>query len=720
MNFDMQRHEDCLMDRPWRRHFTRPDWPRRGESCAQTRRLTAILMWMLALLTHPAAAQVDCTGAPDLVLYNGVVLTMDADLPQAEAIAVAGDSITAVGSDSEVRALAVPGCGVRQVDLGGLTVLPGFNDSHAHWFSWREHICSVDGATTYPELETIMRMLSENGWTSISELNFGRPDHAPEHLNNAMDLAARAELPIRLNGYWGTLDDGTLLDVLADSGRTPSTFYHDRVRAPGVKMYVDDPFGTADILTQEQTTELVERAHAAGWQVAAHAVNESAVEKILTAYEHVIGAGSNAPYRHRIEHAVKVTDNQLGRMGEKGILASFQLLGPPDWPSQETFQTYISNTNPQWALRWQDFDEARSAGLETTGSTDAPFNDAPCDYSPFRVIYQAVTRQGYLDRLHADWELAQRLTIASSLRSLTRDGAYATFEENRKGTLTPGKWADLVVVSRNPLAVATPDELLDIAPLLTMVGGIMEYCDEAALSDFCQPSDYFQVDSLRITASAFLPGQTPDLAFDGVSATTWGAGAHPPQWISADVGEEIQVSSIELLVDQFPAGRTVHRIDARGGRPLDTFQTLVEFDGVTESDDRLTYTAPDDIGFYRHFRIHTTESPSWVAWKDIRIARRAPVSSDSTPHAPRFELEQNHPHPTGGETTFAFTLAEPSVVTLLIFDVLGREVARPVSGSFPAGRTEHRWSASDLANGVYFYRLEAGGRIQGRTLVVQR
>jgi len=100
----------------------------------------------------------------------------------------------------------------------------------------------VNKETTYPSLEEIMQMLSANGWTGISELNFGHPDYAPEHLINALDLDSRGELSVRLNGYWGTLDDVSLVNVLADSGRLPSNVYSQRIHAPGIKMYIEDLF----------------------------------------------------------------------------------------------------------------------------------------------------------------------------------------------------------------------------------------------------------------------------------------------------------------------------------------------------------------------------------------------------------------------------------------------------------------------------------------------
>jgi dihydroorotase-like cyclic amidohydrolase len=671
------------------------------------------------------AQTVSCDSVPDIIYYNGTIITMDSTNPFAEAIAIKSDTITKVGSNEEILALSTSGCSVRVIDLNGLTILPGFNDSHSHWFSWREHICSVTGDTTYPSLEEIMQMLSMNGWTSISELNFGRPDYAPEHLNNALDLDSRGKLSIRLNGYWGTLDDGSLIDVLADSMRTPERIYTDRVRAPGVKMYVDDPFGTTDILTQEQTSELVQLAHSQGWQVAAHAVNESAVEKILTAYENVLGSESNENYRYRIEHAVKVSDDQLNRMKQKGIVASFQLMGPPDWPDQFTFQTYISNTNPEWCLRWKDFIEAEAQGLHNTGSTDAPFNDAPCDYSPFRVIYQAVTRKGYLERMHADWELNQRLTIGDCLKLLTVDGAYATFEEDKKGSLTPGKWADLTIVSENPLEVSTPEDLLNIKNYLTMVGGKIEYCDDTENRDLCSSGEVFNLDTALVTASDYLPDQTPDLAFDNNNDTNWGSGGDAPQWIKIDLLNEFLISGIELVIDQWPAGQTIHQIWAKRDDPTATFELLHEFNGNTAIDQILSYTAPTDLSPYRYFKILTIQSPSWVSWKEIKIYKQDPTSVNEEdvliPHIA--ELMQNYPNPFNPITSIEYFIPNETDVSIIVYNLMGEEIATLVNTKKDVGFHKLTWDGRDrnrraVASGVYIYRMKTKDYIKSRKLIL--
>ncbi len=615
----------------------------------------------------------NCRTTPDIIYHNGTIITMDSSKPAAEAVAIHLNKVIGVGTDEEMLTLQKPGCNTSLVDLNGLTVLPGFNDSHSHWFSWRQHICSVTGDTTNPSLDEIMQMLSSLGWTSISELNFGRPDNSSaEHLQNALDLAFHGKLSVRLNGYWGQLNDMDLISTLADSGRFPGESFSGRIRAPGVKIYVDDPFGTTDILTQEEVSTQIQLAHNDGWQVAAHAVNESAVEKILSAYENVLGLESNENYRYRIEHAVKVSDDQLSRMKNKGIITSFQLMGPADWPEQETFQTYISNTNPEWCLRWKDLVNAEPEGLHITGSTDAPFNDTPCDYSPFRVIYQAVTRMGFLDRAHAGWELNQRLTIQECLKLLSIDGAYATFEENKKGSITPGKLADLIVVSGNPLEVASPEDLLNIKVLLTMVGGHIEYCDNSGYPDLCLATEAFNINSAIITASDYLIDQTPDQVFDNNTETNWGAGDYAPQWIKIDLMNNYKITGVDLIADQYPDGTTVHQLLAGKNNPDNNFELLHEFSGYTTTGQVLSYSAPSSTDSFRYIKVLTTESPSWVSWKEIRIYKNGETNlKDNRMNSLLLSDLKISPMPLTNNSVLSYNLAETTIITANIVTANG-------------------------------------------------
>ena len=98
-------------------------------------------------------------------------------------------------------------------------------------------------------------------------------------------------------------------------------------------------------------------------------------------------------------------------------------------------------------MRWRDFIEM---GIPVIGSTDWPWTTPEGYYdvplTPFLAIYQAVTRDGYYHLAVKDYQQAQTLTVEQSLRLLTINGTFGTFEEDRKGSLEPGKWATLLVL----------------------------------------------------------------------------------------------------------------------------------------------------------------------------------------------------------------------------------------------------------------------------------
>ncbi len=623
-----------------------------------------------------------CRIAPDVIYHNGTVITMDTTKPYAEAVAIRRDKIIGVGTDEEMLDLKLAGCATKLIDLQGLTMMPGFNDAHNHIFSWPQHICYPTGDTTYPSLSERVNALPQLGWTSISELAFGQPDDGSiEHLNNAMELDLHGNLPFRLNGYWGTISDLSTFQVLTDSGHSPGRQYSGRVRAPGVKLYVDHPLGEYDLLSQEEMTDLAQRAHDDGWQITTHAVNTSGIEKVITAYETILGAESNDNYRHRIEHFVKVSDDQFSRALSKRIVASFQLLGPPDWPTQESHQMHISNTNPEWQMRWREFVDA---GLPSAGSSDYPFNNAPCNFSPFRLVYEGVTRLGYIDRVHADWELNQRLNIEQCIKLLTIDGAYATKEDHLKGSITPGKWADLIIVSENPLDITTYENLLDIQVLQTMVGGRIEYCSDVAFGIFCTGDDAFALDGMSVIASDYYEEEslTPDLAFDSDNETSWSSGNFAPQWILIDMLNNYKITGIDLYVDQWPPGYTVHQILAKGNSILDDFDLLHEFAQETEPDDLLQYTAPSDIDLYRFVKILTTESPSWVSWQEIIIYKSSPLKVNYQPYeelnAPDIFNFKITPQPVNENTTLSYELNRKSDVHFRLISSNGTTLTNPI------------------------------------------
>jgi predicted amidohydrolase YtcJ len=406
---------------------------------------------------------------PEVIYHNGAVLTMDDRQPRAEAIAVANGRILAVGDDGDVLALRKRT--TRVVDLGGRTVLPGFIDSHAHWIG--------DGSMVNLNVDQAIDTAVRAGWTSINEQFVDQ-----ERLDELRALDAADRLRLRVNAY---------LPLNFDNQKfghwfleyEPRQVYSPHLRLAGLKLFLDHDWGTRFHWEQVELDDYVQVAQRNGWQVSAHAISAEAHDQYLTAVARAQAAYPNPNARHRVEHVIQLRDDQLTRMRELGMIASIQPGIPGDLATEAGFPELVARGQTRWITRWRDLVEG---GVRTIGSTDMPYlvlglvgrHTEPPHGSPLEAIHQAMTRQSYSGRPPEDWQLAQRLTVDEALRLFTVDAAYGTFEEDVKGTLARGKYADLVILSDNPRTVPV-DSLLDIQVLATVIGGRVEHCATAAL-----------------------------------------------------------------------------------------------------------------------------------------------------------------------------------------------------------------------------------------------
>ena len=412
----------------------------------------------------------DTSPAPPEVIYrHGVILTMDDTQPRAEAVAVRDGRIMAVGTDDDLMVLRRSA--TRLVDLGGRTMVPGFIDSHAHWIGDRGMV----GFNAAMAIEAALL----RGWTSISEQFVDR-----ERLARLRELDAAGTLRLRVNAYLPVnFEDQKFGIWFVD--QTPHQVLGPHLRLGGIKLFLDHDWGTRFHWQQAELDSYVLGAHRDGWQVSAHTVSAQALDQYLTAVARAQAAHPNPDARHRVEHAIQVRDDQLARMGELGMIASIQPGVPGDLATEAGFPELVARGRTGWIARWRDLVES---DVRTIGSTDMPWlllglGDRATELphgSPLEAIHQAVTRQTPLGRSPEDWQLAQRLTVEQALRLFTIDAAYGTFEEDVKGSLARGKYADLVILSGDPTAVSV-DALLDIDVLATVVGGRAEYCGDAAL-----------------------------------------------------------------------------------------------------------------------------------------------------------------------------------------------------------------------------------------------
>jgi predicted amidohydrolase YtcJ len=412
----------------------------------------------------------------DMIYFNGVVITMEPDQPQAQAIAIRGDEIVAVGSDDEIMALA--GSETQEIDLEGRTLVPGFIDSHAHWIGDGDN-----DRTGFNTIDETIQYLLENGWTSIDEMFVSQ-----ERLETLQTLDREDRLKVRVNAY---------LPVNYREQRfgrpyeaySPGQVISPHVRIAGVKFFIDNEYGQTIHWEQSELITEVVAAHQAGWQVAIHTEMVEGHYMVLKAFREALAGDDNSAYRHRIEHVFGITDDQLEEIRQQGYIASIQLNMPGNFPEVDpTF--YEKNTDEDFPhiARWRDLYDA---GVLIAGGTDWPWltngtfvelGRAPAG-SPLRLIYKAATHTNTQDVIPDDWMDGQYLPVGAALQALTINGAYATFEEQDKGSLAPGKWADIVILSTNPITVADTDiaAVRDIEVLMTMIGGKVEYCAPGAV-----------------------------------------------------------------------------------------------------------------------------------------------------------------------------------------------------------------------------------------------
>ena len=128
----------------------------------------------------------------------------------------------------------------------------------------------------------------------------------------------------------------------------------------------------------------------------------------------------------------------------------------------------------------------------------------------------------------------------------------------------------------------------------------------------------------QVTVSAALPDQNPQMAVDGDPNTQWSAGEFPVQWIEIDLGEPVSIGEVRLIVGQWPAGETVHQLWM--GATHETMLQVHEFSGREFDFDVLSFVPKTAIAGIRYVRVVTTESPAWVAWREIEIIAPYPIT----------------------------------------------------------------------------------------------
>jgi hypothetical protein len=541
-----------------------------------------LVLTLVGCATSPRTAP--GSGEPaTLVILDARVWTGNPRQPWAEAVAIRGERLAAVGSTAEVRGLV--GAGTRVIDAKGQFLVPGFNDAHVHFIDGGHRLASVqlrdaktpaeftarlkafaasvpkgtwitggdwdhelwggelprrewidavtpdhpvwvnrlDGhmslansaalraagvtaATQEVPGGTIVRgpqgeptgILKDNAQALVDRV---RPPPPAELSDRALEAAMRyvAEQGVTSVQNMGTWEELAIFERAHAAGRLRTRIYaavpletwerlRDTVaksgrgdtwlRIGGLKGYVDGSLGShtaafhqpftdapADkgllVNTPEDLYRWVSGADKAGLHVMVHAIGDRAIGLQLDTFARVATENGPRDRRFRIEHAQHIAPGDVKRFAELGVIASMQ--------------PYHAIDDGRWAERVIGSERAKTTyafksllDAEARVAFGSDWYVAPP--TPLEGIYAAVTRRTLDDRNPGGWVPEQRIGVEDALRAYTLGGAHASFEEQEKGTLEPGKLADLVLIDRD-LTRVPPETIRDAKVVLTVVGG---------------------------------------------------------------------------------------------------------------------------------------------------------------------------------------------------------------------------------------------------------
>jgi predicted amidohydrolase YtcJ len=435
----------------------------------------AIMIVVACTTASPLVPPPTVNPSQHLIFHNGTILTIDETMSVAQAIAITGEKITAIGDNETI--LAQQQANTIVVDLQGRTIMPGFVDAHTHLFNDAEQYFDMS-------LAEVQQVALENGITSMGDMYIDdRFLREIEAFAPALRIRTTLYLVMTDNcgeplGDWYTehpvqRNAGNMLQIsgvkiFADGGTCKRP-------ALGYELHAGE--GLGDLFqTQAALNEMVLTAQNAGYQVAIHAIGDRAIAQAQTAIATAL-AGQPNIYRHRIEHNSVISPDLLPRYGEIGVIpvvfgmvAICNPFGPPpptQYQAWEAPNRALLDANPGLPVAWHG---------------DDPFFGR---IRPLDDLFSLVTRADVDSDGNVcpapDWLQTHAVTVEEALRMMTIHSAYALFRDEEVGSLVVGKYADLIVLSGNPLT-NDPAKLLEMEVVLTMVGGRVEYCKMPAFS----------------------------------------------------------------------------------------------------------------------------------------------------------------------------------------------------------------------------------------------
>jgi predicted amidohydrolase YtcJ len=311
--------------------------------------------------------------------------------------------------------------------------------------------------------------LLSNGLTSVADMGTSVADWLT--IRRAGD---GGWLRIRIFSYASGIDD-----LLAIAGRGPTPWlYNHRLRMGGVKLYFDGALGSRGawlkqpyrdaagqrglpLVSETMLRNLMSRAAMDNFQVAVHAIGDQANASLLGAIEE-LSATYKGDRRWRIEHAQIVDPADLPRFARHGIIASMQPVHQAsDWRMAEA---RMGRERLGGSYAWATL---RRLGVPLAFGSDFPV-ESP---NPFHGLAVAISRQDAEGQPPGGWFPEQRLTLEQAFDAFTRMAAFASFAEDRLGTLEPGRMADFIFIDTDIFRTSNPAEIRETQVLETYLAG---------------------------------------------------------------------------------------------------------------------------------------------------------------------------------------------------------------------------------------------------------
>lgn len=219
-----------------------------------------------------------------------------------------------------------------------------------------------------------------------------------------------------------------------------------------------------DLPTYEK---LVLRFDKAGFQIYTHAIGDSSVRAVLNAYENIQNINHSTNRRHRVEHIEQSSAQDIPRFAQLGVLASMEPIHA-DPGTIDVWSKAVGNERLPFSFVWASM---LKNNVKLVFSSDWPACITP---DPMRGIHNAVNRRTIEGMPEEGWIPEQKISLTNALLAYTQGGAYSSFEENIKGKIAPGYYADLIVLSQDLFKIPTMD-IHKTKVLMTIVNGKIVY-----------------------------------------------------------------------------------------------------------------------------------------------------------------------------------------------------------------------------------------------------